>query len=46
MEGGAVVSDVVDVHPGKFSMSLKASDGYNSILSVSFTEGFMDEYTR
>ena len=46
MEGGAMISEVVDVHEGKFSVQLQASEGHNTILSVTFSEGELDDYTR
>ena len=46
MEGGAIVSNNVTLYEGKFSVNLQSSEGENTILSVTFSEGFLDDYTR
>ena len=46
MEGGAIVSESVVVYEGKISLKLHSSEGENTVLSVTFSEGFLDDYTR
>ena len=46
MEGGAMVSEKVDVNEGRFTVDLQVSAGHNTILSVTFSEGFLDDYMR
>ena len=46
MEGGAIVSETVALHKGKFNFKVKASEGENTVLSITLSEGFLDDYVR